>query len=164
MSPLGWIHTIFGLAALLAGSAVVLLPKGTRWHRTLGHFYLTSMLSLNLTSLFIYDLFGGFGPFHWMAVASLATLAAGLVPVLTRRPKGRWLGLHAGIISGSYVGLLAAAAAEVTSRLPGGGSGFSGAATAVTTVVVIGAGVYVIRLRLQKTLDRLPDRIRRASS
>lgn len=93
MSTLGLIHTIFGIVALLAGRTVVLLRKGGRWYRTLGHVYLTSMVSLNATSLFIYNLFGHFGPFHWLAVSSLLTLIAGLIPVLTRRPKG-YVGLN----------------------------------------------------------------------
>ncbi len=94
MSTLGWIHTVFGITALLAGSAVVVLRKGTRWHRTLGHMYLTSMIGLNVTALFIYRLFGHFGPFHWLAASSLLTLMAGLIPVFTRRPKGLWLERH----------------------------------------------------------------------
>jgi uncharacterized membrane protein len=163
MSTLGWIHTVFGLVALLVGTAVALTRKGTHRHRTLGYVYLTSMLALNATALLIYDLFGRFGPFHWMAVASLITLLAGMVPVLARRPKDGWLDLHAGFISGSYVGLVAAFAAEITSRLPGGGSGFSGPAAAVTTVVVITIGAIAIRRSLPTSTGRAAARLREVS-
>jgi uncharacterized membrane protein len=46
MSTLGMIHMIFGIVALVAGTAVVLTRKGTRAHRSLGHVYLTSMIRL----------------------------------------------------------------------------------------------------------------------
>ena len=161
MSTLGLIHTVFATVALVAGAAVLLLRKGTRWHRTLGHMYLTSMIALNTSAFFIYDLFGNFGPFHWMAVASLVTLLAGMIPVLTRRPKGHWLAVHAGFISGSYVGLVAGAAAEVTSRIPGGGTGFSGMAAGITTVFVITIGVALIRRNLPISISRTPARFRK---
>lgn len=163
MSALGWIHTVFGLVALVAGTAVISVRKGTRWHRTVGHVYLTSMVALNVTGLFIYGLFGTFGPFHYMAVASLITLLLGMVPVFTRWPKGRWLELHAGFISGSFVGLVAATAAEITSRIPSGGDGFSPMVTAATTMVVIGVGVVLIRRNLPKSLGRTADRFSRAA-
>ena len=156
MSTLGWIHTIFGTVALVAGTAVLLMRKGTRWHRTLGHIFLTSMIALNIISFFMYGLFGRFGPFHWMAVASLITLLAGMVPVLTRRPKGRWLELHGAFISGAYVGLIAATAAEVTSRIPGGWHSFSAPITAVTTLIIIGIGVTLIHLNLHQAAGRTP--------
>ncbi len=155
MDALGWIHVIFGLVALAAGTAIVFSAKGTRWHRTFGHIYLTTMLGLNITALFIYNLFGIFGPFHWMALASLITLAGGMAAVLMRRPRGRWLTWHAGFMSGSYVGLIAAAASEVTSRIPGGGAGFSAAATAITSVVIISVGGYLILRYLPRTLGRV---------
>lgn len=162
MSALGWVHTTFGLVALFASGIVISIRKGTRWHRTFGHFYLTSMLALNITALFIYGLFGTFGPFHWMAVASLITLIVGMVPVLTRKPKGKWLDLHAGFISGSYVGLVAATTAEITSRLPGGWNSFSATVTAITIAVVIGAGVFLIRTKLPKAIGGTLARFRRA--
>lgn len=155
MSTLGWVHLVFGLAALVAGTAVLLLRKGTRWHRTLGHVYLTNMIALNVSALFIYRLYGHFGPFHWMALGSLLTLVAGMVPVFTRRPKGRWLALHAAFINGSYVGLVAATAAEITSRIPGTENAF-GPVVAGTSILVIAAGGYLI----QRTL---PGSIRKAS-
>ena len=162
MSTLGWIHTVFGMAALLAGAAVIVLRKGTRWHRTLGHLYLTSMISLNATSLFIYNLYGHFGPFHWLAVSSLLTLIAGMIPVFTRRPKGRWLELHAIIINISYIGLVAATAAEITSRIPGLEGAF-GLVVGGTSALIIGIGAALIRRYLPQSLRRTPSRFQKAS-
>lgn len=159
MSTLGWVHITFGIVALAAGAAVVLTRKGTRWHRTLGHVYLTNMLALNITALFIYNLYGSFGPFHWMALASLLTLIVGMVPVFTRRPKGRWLDQHAAFISGSFVGLVAATAAEITSRLPGTEANF-GLVVGATTALVIGVGVVLIHRNLPQAIHRAPDSFR----
>lgn len=162
MSTLGWIHTIFGLVALAAGGAVLFLPKGTRWHRTLGHLYLTNMLALNISALAIYRLYGHFGPFHWMALGSLLTLIAGMVPVFTRRPKGRWLELHAAFINGSYVGLVAATAAEITTRLPGTEAHF-GLVVGATSALVIGVGAVLINRNIAQSIRRSGLRTQRAA-
>lgn len=163
MSTLGWIHTIFGLVALAAGTAVILIRKGTRWHRSLGHVYLTNMLALNVTALFIYRLYGNFGPFHWMALGSLLTLIAGMVPVFTRRPKGNWLEWHAAFINGSYVGLVAATAAEITSRIPGTEEMF-GLVVGGTSALVIGIGAVLINRNLPQSIRRTPNRFQRVSA
>jgi uncharacterized membrane protein len=162
MSTLGWVHTVFGTIALLAGTAVVLLRKGTRWHRTLGHIYLTSMIGLNTTSLFIYNLFGHFGPFHWLAASSLMTLIAGMIPVFTQRPKGLWLERHAIFINISFIGLVAATAAEITSRIPGLEEDF-GLVVGITSALVIGVGAVMMRRNLPQSIRRTPARFQKTS-
>lgn len=161
MSTLGWIHTTFGVVALLAGTVVVLLRKGTRWHRTLGHVYLTSMISLNVTALFIYRLFGHFGPFHWLALSSLLTLMAGMVPVFTRQPKGLWLERHAIFINISFIGLVAATSAEITSRIPGLEEAF-GPVVGLTSALVIVIGMVLLFRNLPKSVRRTPARFQNA--
>ena len=163
MSTLGWVHLIFALIALVVGAVVIFIRKGTRWHRTLGHVYLTCMIAVNVTALFIYIRFGAFGPFHWMAVASLLTLLAGMVPVFLRRPKRSWLQLHAGFISGSYVGLVAAAGAETFSHLPGAEAAY-GLIVTITTISIIGIGVYFVQRHLPNAIERTPARFRRAQT
>lgn len=162
MSTLGWVHLTFGIVALLAGTAVVLTRKGTRWHRTLGHVYLTNMVALNVSALFIYNLFGTFGPFHWLALGSLFSLLVGMIPVFTRRPKRGWLQRHAAFIGGSYVGLLAATAAEITSRLPGTEESF-GLVVAGTSIVVMVAGGTLVARYLPGSVSRVPTRFRRVT-
>jgi uncharacterized membrane protein len=85
----------------------------------MGWVYAISMIGLNATALGIYDLFGRFGPFHWASLASLATVLLAIVPLVRKRPKGLWVEQHAQLMSWSYVGLLAAAAAEFFTRVPG---------------------------------------------
>ena len=158
--PIGWVHIIFSVVALIAGTIVVATGKGTRWHRTLGHIYLTCMLALNISALFIYRLFGTFGPFHWLAVYSLAIIVIGMVPVFTRWPKRSWLTWHAAAISGSYVGLVAAFFAEITSRLPGTEQSF-GQVVTITSVIVNAIGFFVIFYYLPKIDKNLPGRFQR---
>jgi hypothetical protein len=48
-----------------------------------------------MNELFFVRVYCHFGPFHWMAVASLLILTAGMEPVFTRRPWSSWLRRHA---------------------------------------------------------------------
>jgi uncharacterized membrane protein len=118
MSDLGMAHVAFAMVAMGTGALILARPKGTRSHRRIGRVYTLSMLGLNATALMIYRLFGYFGPFHVLALISLFTVIAGVIPVLLRRPKDRWIEVHYRFITGSYVGLIAALAAEIAVRVP----------------------------------------------
>lgn len=87
-------------------------------HRWLGWVYVGSILTLNVTALFIYRLSGGFGLFHVAALLSIATLFGGVLPAVRRRPVGRWVERHYWCMTFSYLGLLAATASEAATRLP----------------------------------------------
>lgn len=141
MNALGLFHTVCALVALGSGAAVVLRRKGTRSHRRLGWVYVASMLALNGTALMIYRLFGGFGPFHAAAIASLVTVVAGAVPAYRRKPAN-WLEHHYAWITWSYVGLCAATVSEVATRVPGFRFWW---AVVVGTFIVIGVGAILIR-------------------
>ena len=116
MSTLGVVHVTFSLIAIGAGAVVVMNAKGTRWHRTFGHIYATSMAGLIVTAFFIYDLTGNFGPFHVGASLSAVTLLGGLYYVRARRPRYNWIEWHAQWMSWSYIGLIAALVAESLTR------------------------------------------------
>lgn len=148
LDALGGIHVLFGFMALGFGAAVFPATKGSRLHRRLGKAYAASMFALNGTALMIYDLFGGFGPFHWAALASLATLIAGLWPLRSRTP--RWVERHAIFMCWSYVGLMAATAAEVASRVPGWDFGASVIASSIAIIVLGGAWIH---FRIGRTLQ-----------
>lgn len=94
MGILGYVHVAFGFLALALGVVVFCVSKGTQIHRLLGYLYVASMLGLNVTALLIYRLFGHFGPFHVLAVISLATLMAGWWPAYVKRPPQQWLARH----------------------------------------------------------------------
>jgi len=116
VSSFGLVHLITSFMAIGAGGWVMVIPKGTRWHRTLGHVYAMSMVGVIASAFAIYDLTGSFGPFHIAAVIGAVTLFFGLFTVLARRPKKEWITAHAIWMSWSYIGLIAALVAETATR------------------------------------------------
>jgi len=158
----GQIHFAASVLAIGVGAVVVLLrPKGGRLHRRLGLVYVGAMLTLNVTALMIYRLFGGFGPFHAAALISLVGIALGWRSIFQARAKARqgdratralYIEAHYYWMTWSYVGLMAAFASEAITRLPqfhillGGGRMF-GVAVGVATAVVVGTGAVLIQLK-----------------
>ena len=137
---LGLVHLLMALAAILFGAAVIFSRKGTRKHRWMGRGYVAMMLGLNCTALLIYELYGRFGPFHWMILVSLATVIAGFLPTWRKAPG--WIYRHAYLMAWSYIGLMAAAVAEVASRVPGWSFGPS---VVISSVVIIVTGAWMMR-------------------
>lgn len=114
--PLGTLHLTLAVMAMATGALVAFSRKGTPLHRNLGWAYVIAMVGVNVTALFIYELFGGFGPFHMAAIFSLLTVFGGMWPMRLRpRPPG-WMPKHAFWMAGSYVGLMAAATSEIATR------------------------------------------------
>tara|TARA_R100001143_G_C3360653_1_gene135258 strand:- start:9356 stop:9820 length:465 start_codon:yes stop_codon:yes gene_type:complete len=148
----GTVHVVFALAALISGAAVVFRPKGDRWHRILGYFYTISLFLVNVSALSVYEDSVGFGPFHILAVISLATLICGFIPAFLRRPISSWLNLHAYFISWSYVGLVAAGIAQfatISSNLP------THFAVGLPSILVAIIGGALIHTRVPKILVAL---------
>ncbi len=114
--PIGLAHVIIALLAIIIGTLVILSRKGTRKHKWLGRGYVCTMVAVNISAFLIYELFGGFGLFHWLALVSLLTVLVGYIPARLRGPG--WKVQHAYFMSGSYVGLIAALAAETLTRMP----------------------------------------------
>lgn len=171
MSPLGALHTVFSFVAVAAGAAVMMIPKGTRWHRTVGHLYVTTMLGVLLTAFTLFGLLGGFSPFHFAAIVGLATLAAGLGTVLMRRPRKNWIGAHAAWMSWSYIGLLAAFVAESLTRfvMPRAQPYLQAnemwsafwTTVGVSSLLVVAVGSRVLKTRLPGAIERTPQAMRR---
>lgn len=151
MSTMGLFHMALGLVALGSGTLLVCTKKGTRLHRIVGRGYALSMLLLNGTALLIYNLFDRFGPFHAAALASFATVVAGVLSARRRRPG--WSRRHAYLMSWSYCGLLAATAAEIASRVPGWDFFWS---VFLSSLIVILAGAIVISRRVPGVVSRVP--------
>lgn len=137
--PIGLAHLVIALLAMVFGTLVIISSKGTRKHKWLGRAYVGSMVAVNVSAFLIYELFGGLGLFHWMALFSLLTVLAGYFPARSRRPG--WRIRHAYFMSGSYVGLIAALAAEILTRTPW--LPFFGA-VAVASISVIVLGILVM--------------------
>jgi uncharacterized membrane protein len=139
------IHLGTAIIALIAGTFVLALRKGTRGHKRMGYVYAINMLLLNATAFGIYRLFGVFGIFHFAAIVSLFTLLGGMIPVLTRRPKHKWVELHYIYMYWSVIGLYAAFASEALTRLPQ--SPFFGMVGLATFGIMLVAGICYGRLR-----------------
>ena len=168
MGILGQVHTVFSLIAIVAGAIVFLKTKGTRWHRTFGHIYFTAMTGMIVTSFSIYDLTGSFNGLHWAALLSAITVSMAMFHVLTRRPRNNWMVWHSNWMSWSYVGLIAALIAEILTRIvvPLAApvldqsqlwSLFWGLVLFVALGATV-AGLYLIKVQLPKTLERLQPR------
>ena len=142
MNSVGIIHVVASAAAIATGCLVLLLPKGTRYHRMLGFAYVVLMVALNVSALALYRLTGTFGPFHVAAVASLCTVVPGFVFAHLHQPG--WLEPHYFLMTFSYVGLLAAAASEVAVRLPS--TPFWGAVVVASGGVGVVGAAFVFRL------------------
>lgn len=115
-SPIGLIHTITAILAVISGTIVVLNKKGTFFHKAVGRVYVILMLLLNITAFGIYRLFSGFGIFHAFALLSLFSIIGGMYPVLNRTKVKNWYAHHLETMSWSVVGLYAALAAEISVR------------------------------------------------
>lgn len=157
-STIGWVHLVFGLLSLITGTIVIFTRKGNRVsHRFWGYFYLFSMVSTNVTALIIYELTGRFNMFHWSALASLIVMSMGMLPIFTRKPRAHraWIPRHAHFMAGSYLGVVLATAAEITSRLP-----FWDFGVAVGVTVAIGSviGVYLINKYTPRAIANLNPR------
>lgn len=132
-STTGLIHLLACVLALIAGTCLLAITKGSEIHKRIGYAYCISMLTVNGTAFSLYHLFNGLGPFHFAALISLATLVAGMIPVLFRTKS--WLRLHLSFMYYSVIGLYAAFASEIIVRIPG--ISFGPAVGIATTLVMI---------------------------
>lgn len=144
----GGLHIIASVLALISGSLVLLMQKGTQRHRKMGYFYTTSMVLVLITAFSIYRLFGKWGIFHWTAVISTLTLIAGLVPIFAKRPIKNYIYLHFNFMYWSVIGLYAAFVSETLVRIPKvfTNSGIPNQVfynmVGIGTALVMGFGVY----------------------
>lgn len=152
MQPEGIAHTALATASLLLGGGVLCLAKGTEKHRVVGVSYVLCMFGVNVTALTIYRGSHGFGAFHLLAVANLALVLVGFTAAFCKRPRSRWLHYHYYFMAWSYVGLCAAAGAELAVRMPG--VSFVAGVTVPTVAVTLLGGAWV-QLRHRATLARL---------
>ena len=164
---IGSVHLGAALAAIAIGAFVLLRPKAGRWHRRTGYAYAAAMTLLNLTALLLYRLTGTVNIFHYAAAVSLLTLGLGLGFAIRRRPAGIWLELHYRFMAWSYVGLLAALVAEVSTRLLrpwllAHGSAARGTfwwMVALCTIAVVGVGGVCIEIVGRRAAARARSRL-----
>lgn len=149
---LGKIHTILAIVSLALGFLVLTRKKGGKQHRYLGYFYSIALLLVNLIALSVYRETGEPGPFHVFAIISLVTLCAGFFPAFLRKPRIGWMNLHGYFMSWSYVGLVAAGIAQLTSR-------FSDLSRLITvglpSMIIILFGAFLIHTKVPHALAKV---------
>ncbi len=134
-STWGLLHLMAALWALAFGTAVLVMPKDSRYHKKTGYSYLGGMAIMVVTAFGIYRQYGGFGIFHVAAILTSITMLAGMIPVLRRKPTYQWLQLHYSFMYLSVLELYIALVAEFLVRVPG--------ATFVEVAVLSSASVLV---------------------
>ena len=144
-------HVVAALSALLAGAAVLLLPKGTDAHRAVGTVYVLALVLVNVAALTLHRE-NVFGAFHALAVASLVTIAVGLSPMVLGKRSPMVIATHAYCMTWSYAGLVAAGCGQLTV-----GVGQDLAAWVVPVVIgtVLSTSGIVIFGRVPSILDRI---------
>lgn len=170
MQMLGPAHAVLAVASLIVGAMVLFQQKGGTRHRLLGYLYAGALLLVNVSALSVYEESSGPGPFHVLALISLATLSGGFIPAFLRRPKNSWLQVHAYFMSWSYAGLVAAGAGQMATKLLGPGV----LQVATPTALVVGVGALLIHTRTPRILssfarrrmrpDKSPPRVTHRSS
>ncbi len=149
---LGGVHFASAILAMIFGAIVIFKTKGTKFHIRAGYAYAISMLILNVTALMIYQLFGHFGPFHYAALISLASLFGGLIPAFLKKPEKTWLEFHYEFMNWSVIGLYAAFWSETFSRF----FRFAGfwVLVATATAMTVAIGGYLLKKKKKSLLEK----------
>ncbi|SDG57302.1 DUF2306 domain-containing protein [Pelagibacterium luteolum] len=103
------IHAGSAIFALVLGTIVLLLKKGTRLHKAMGRVWIATMVVVALSSFLITEV-RMFGPYSWIHILSLYTLfgvAQGVWFIRrgnVRAHRGQMIGLYVGalILAGSF--------------------------------------------------------------
>ena len=135
----GFIHLVSSIVALVTGTLVLIMKKGTVRHKQIGYVYVISMVFLLLTALMIYRLFNGWGIFHYTTIISLLTISLGMIPIWTKRPSRKWKYMHFSFMYWSVMGLYSAFVAEVITRIPE--TPFFGMVGVAFVLIMIAGGV-----------------------
>jgi uncharacterized membrane protein len=144
-----YLHIASAALALVLGACVIAQRKGTRRHVLIGRCYAVSMLVLNGAALLGYFLRGHWGPFHTLAIVSLCTLGAGLVPFLLGCRGARDVERHAYFMAWSYVGLVGAGVSQLATKNLAAGPWLS---VALPSIVVVAIGGWIIHRRTPAVL------------
>ena len=144
-------HLVAAVSALLVGSVVLLLPKGTPTHRRIATFYVLALVLVNVAALSLHRE-NAFGVFHALAVASLVTIAVGLSPLLLGKSSPRVIATHGYCMTWSYAGLVAAGCGQLTVTVRQDAGAW---VVPVVIVAVLSVGGVAIFARVPTTLDRV---------
>lgn len=118
-SPLGGVHFIAALVALIAGPMIFASHKGTGFHRVMGYVFVVCMAVVNGSALMTYTFSGGPNIFHFFALLSLSALIPGFWAIwrVVRGGRQDLLETHIRCMMWAYYGLAAAGLAQVMTRI-----------------------------------------------
>ena len=110
--PIVRFHLAAALLALVLGAWQLGTTKGTPNHRVVGWIWVSAMLIVAASSMFIHELnrsgrFGGFSPIHVLSLITIASLIAGVVSIRrgdreTHRQTMRALYIGGLVITGAF--------------------------------------------------------------
>ncbi len=154
LTTLGSIHAVLASTGIVIGFFQLWRRKGGSAHRVLGYAYVAVMVIADGSALLVFQFTGRPNVLHVGALINLACIAAGLWPVLRHPRQDDWFDRHRIWMAGSYVGLLAAAATELTVRtVPFASTDEVWTATAVVTLAVWAAGRWIVRRPVKSGAD-----------
>ena len=146
LTTLGTMHAVLASTGIIIGLPQILRRTGGIVHRTTGYAYVAAMSVADGSALLIFQFTGRPNVLHVGALVNLLCIAAGLWPVFSRPRPIDWPDRHRVWMARSYIGLLAAAATELTVRtvhFPSSGDVW--AATGAVTLLVWLGGRFVVR-------------------
>lgn len=150
MTATGLAHVAAAVLAVAAGGVALTAPKGLQRHVVAGRTYAVSLLALNVAALMTYQETGRPGIFHVLAVASLVTLAAGLVSFIPGRTRdAAAVARHAIFMAWSYVGLISAGLAQLVAATTRGDDTVP---VLLTTLGAVAVGGFIVHARVPKSL------------
>ncbi len=117
----------------------------------IGTIYALALVVVNVAALSLHRE-NAFGVFHWLAVASLISLAGGLLPLLLGKRSPPVIATHAYFMTWSYAGLLAAGCGQLAVAV---GPGDRGWIVPLVIGAVLSISGVVIFARVPSTIDRL---------
>ncbi|MDM1073553.1 DUF2306 domain-containing protein [Empedobacter brevis] len=117
-SMIGAVHFLSASVGLGVGLLILILRPGTKLHKRLGYIFVSVLLCVNITALFIHELGMRFGPFHYMIPFSVWSLYRGIRPFISKKFKGDRIAVHIKGMVAAALGLWAAFFAELFVRVP----------------------------------------------
>lgn len=114
----GLMHFISATLGLILGLGILFLKPGSRVHKISGYIFIPTLITVNISALFIHEMGMMFGPFHFLIPFSLLSLFFGIRPFLVKMERTKKLKQHIAGMVGASLGLWAAFCAELLARTP----------------------------------------------
>ena len=115
---IGLVHFISAVIGLPLGLGILFLIPGSRIHKRFGYIFISVLIVVNISALFIHQMGKPFGPFHILIPFSLYSLFMGVKPLYKKMDRNKKLKYHIRGMLAAALGLWAAFFAELVARTP----------------------------------------------